>query len=66
MELVYIRNKRMKKLLSKVQKSGVMNYMRTHQSLYISKWSWAWRAGVVLGEFWDMTALLRRALSSLS
>ena len=50
-----MRNKGMKKLLSKVQKSGVANYMRMHWSSYISKRSWAWRAGVVLGEFQDMS-----------
>ena len=41
--------------MCKGQMSGVGNYTRMHQSLYISKRSWAWRAGVVLGEFWDMT-----------
>ena len=50
-----MKNKGMKKLLSEVWKSGVANYTRTHQSLYVSKWSWARRAGVVLGEFRDMT-----------
>ena len=50
-----MRNKGMRKLLSKVQKSGVANYMRTHWSSYVSKQSWVWRAGVVLGEFWNMT-----------
>ena len=34
-----MKNKGMKKLLSKVQKSGVVNYMRMHQSSYVSKWS---------------------------
>ena len=55
LELVHMRNKGMKKLLSKVQKSRVVNYMRTHQSLYVSKQSWAWEAGVVLEEFQNMT-----------
>ena len=45
----------MKKLLSKVQKSRVVNYTRMHQSSYVSEWSWAQRARVVLGEFWDVT-----------
>ena len=45
----------MEKLLSKVRKSGVANYMRTHRSLYVSKQSWAQRARVILGEFQDMT-----------
>ena len=49
-----MRNKRMQKLLSKVQKSRVVNYTRTHQSSYVFKQSWAWRARVVLGEFWNM------------
>ena len=40
-ELVYMRNKRMEKLLSKVQKSGVVNYTRTYWSSYVSKQSWA-------------------------
>ena len=55
MKLVHMRTKRMKKLLSKVQKSGVANYTRTHWSFYVYKQSWAQRAGVVLGEFQDMT-----------
>ena len=38
----------MKDQLSKVQKSSVVNYTRTHQSSYVSKWSWAQRARVVL------------------
>ena len=50
-QLVHMRNKRMQKLLSKVQKSRVVNYTRTHWSSYVSKQSWAQRAGVVLGEF---------------
>ena len=50
-----MRNKGMKKLLSKVQKSRVMNYMITQQSLYVSKLSWSWEAGVVLEEFQNMT-----------
>ena len=45
----------MEKLLSKVWKSGVANYTRTHQSSYVYKWSWAWRARVIIGEFWDIT-----------
>ena len=59
-------NKEMKKLLSEVWKSGVANYMRTHQSLYVSKWSWAQRAGVVLGEFQDITPSKSQSLASLS
>ena len=55
LELVHMRSKEMKKLLSKVQKSGVVNYARTHQSLYVSEWSWVQKAGVVLGEFQDVT-----------
>ena len=50
-----MKNKGMKKLLSKVQKSGVVNYTRTHWSSYVYKWSWIWRAGAVLGEFQDIT-----------
>ena len=50
-----MRNKEMEKLLSNVWKSGVVNYMRTHRGLYVYKQSWAQRAGVVLGEFQDMT-----------
>ena len=46
-----MKNKGMKKLLSKVWKSGVANYTRMHWSSYVYKWSWAWRARVVLGEF---------------
>ena len=34
-----MKNKGMKKLLSEVQKSRVVNYMRTHQSSYVSKQS---------------------------
>ena len=53
-----MKNKGMKKLLSKVWKSGVANYTRMHWSSYVYKWSWAWRARVVLGEFQDMTVML--------
>ena len=34
-----MKNKGMKKLLSEVWKSRVVNYMIMHQSLYVSKWS---------------------------
>ena len=39
LEPVHMKNKGMKKLLSGVRKSRVANYMRMHQSAYVSKWS---------------------------
>ena len=51
LELVHMKNNEMKKQLSKVWKSGVVNYIRMHWCSYISKQSWAWRARVVLRDF---------------
>ena len=62
LELVHMKNKGMKKQQSEVRKSRVANYMRMHQSSYVSKQSWARRARVVLGEFWDMTFTLHRQI----
>ena len=39
LELVHMKNKGMKKLLSGARKSGVVNYTRMHWSSYVSKQS---------------------------